>query len=206
MTDLIGWLDQHQGSVMALLTAVYVIATIWLALLMRRSNRLAGEALQRSMEYQKETTRPYVVFDLEDRADDDLLVATLKNIGQRSAHNVRVTTEPRLYTVDPEQAKKIGRGIPAEGLQCVFTQNQVPFLPPGRNILEHIDDLSTFLQKNRDRAFQVQIEYSDSRGETYKESSQINLSYFWWRQTLKKSSRTASVSGSRSSTMPGLDS
>jgi hypothetical protein len=57
MTELINWTNQNQGLVMAGLTFVYVVATLWLVWLGRRQ-------LQLSTELERSRTRPFVLFDL----------------------------------------------------------------------------------------------------------------------------------------------
>ena len=172
MTEWILWLDQRQGSTMVLLTTVYVVATIWVCLLMRRSNRLSSEALQRSVDYQKEMTRPYVVFDF--KFQNKIVNGEISNIGKRLAYDVRMASSPPL--------KRFLDQTP-EGVACIFTENQILYLPPGKTISDSFGASPQFLEEIGETVFRVEISYRDSEGKEYSEETLLNPAFYRERIT-----------------------
>src|SRR5438874_9729531 len=83
--DLIRLCDQHAGFVSAILTGVYVLATLGLVLLGYRQFRLA-------LRLERSRIRPSVIIDMV-TAHAHVHV-TLKNLGQTPAYGVRVLANP----------------------------------------------------------------------------------------------------------------
>jgi hypothetical protein len=76
---LMNWLNQNQGFVMAMLTFVYVIATIVIAVLSVKSNRLAQQNVETIVELEKNRLRPYVIFNLSSSIRKRSMYASIKN-------------------------------------------------------------------------------------------------------------------------------
>jgi len=82
---------------MALLTLVYVFATIILAILALVANHISSKQLKTTILLEKERSRPYLVFDLF--IEDHFVHAIIKNIGQTEARGVTIEITPTLHEV-----------------------------------------------------------------------------------------------------------
>ena len=60
MQDTINWLNANQGATSALLTAIYVIATIILVIITIRGTRIAQQSLIALELFERKRARPYV--------------------------------------------------------------------------------------------------------------------------------------------------
>ena len=61
----VNWLNHNQGFVMAMLTFVYVIATIVVAGLSVKGTRLAQKNIETMVDVERNRLRPYVLFNLK---------------------------------------------------------------------------------------------------------------------------------------------
>jgi hypothetical protein len=101
VSSLIQWFNANSGFAMALLTAVYVVATLVIVLQSRHTNKLQAEALRQSEEIELARKRPYVALSLEferdtaSRYDSSIcLYAHIRNYGAGAAINVLAVTDP----------------------------------------------------------------------------------------------------------------
>ena len=159
---MVHYLNANQGFVMAVLTAVYVVATIILVAFVQRQASLAQKSLDFASRTEKAKYRPYVIFDIV--YDDIVAYARLKNSGTSPAVDVRVSVSPRLRWKDKE------RGIG-------FIEEGVPFLAPDRELSEPFGWGEEFFKQYPDLNFSGSISYVDSDGDTYNENFAIGLSY-----------------------------
>ncbi len=88
---VIEWLNQNQGFVMALLTLVYVAATIVIALLTLKLANLSQKNLDTAIELEKNRLRPYVLFNISSSIAKRNTYASIKNLGLTAAYNVKVS-------------------------------------------------------------------------------------------------------------------
>lgn len=97
MEEIIKWCNLNNGFIMAVLTGVYVIATIVIAWIGARSNAISQKSITTLNEIEQERSRPLV----EVRLENEVPWLTLKvaNLGQTPAYDVRITTTPSLTLV-----------------------------------------------------------------------------------------------------------
>src|SRR5688572_23772795 len=93
---LVNWLNQNQGFVMALLTFVYVIATIVIARLAIKTTRLAQRNLDMALQLERDRVRPYVVFNISSSTAKRYTYASIKNRGLSAAYSVNISIKPAL--------------------------------------------------------------------------------------------------------------
>jgi len=157
------WLNQNNGLIMTSLTAIYVITTCVILRTMRKTNEIAQKSLDNARELERSRVRPYVIFDIV--AEDRCFYAVLRNIGMTPALKVRTTTTPEIKKCVPQYAS------------LCFIQEGVALLAPGQEIRDLIDTTPSYLQKNRDVTYEVNIEYGDVNGQQYKEKSMISVEH-----------------------------
>ena len=97
----IAWANENTGFMMGVLTTLYVIATIWIVLESRRTNKYQARAICQTADLELARNRPYLVFSidakLKTRSDYDAIwyfVASVSNTYKKSAHNARIRTNP----------------------------------------------------------------------------------------------------------------
>lgn len=169
------WFNNNAGFTMALLTAAYVGATMWIVLESRRTNRLQKIVLEQTAALERSRKRPYVMFSIDfervqhRRHDSTVYVyARIRNIGVTSAHNVVVKTSPELK----------GRlGVDAEMRRPAVLNSTITFMPPNHEVKDLVA-VSQFLfedHKDDELRFDVAIAYSDANGEHYEEKYLIDV-------------------------------
>jgi len=173
ITKVIEWSNSNTGFLMALLTAVYVIATLLILYENRRNNRLM-------ISFEKDRKRPHVVFWVESemKTHDQCVnsidfVGKIKNEGESTAHNIKVTTEPKLIA---------RQGVGSDGKEIyrtpTFLEEKTSILVPNQTVSEYIGPTKFLLNDNGDKAldFIVYIEFSDLGGLLYSTEYNIDLS------------------------------
>jgi hypothetical protein len=167
---VLDFLNANQGAIMALLTAVYVMATLvttWMIWrsnsLVRKSNELARQSLEQDLQLERERNRPYVIFDFT--VDDDCLNAVLSNIGKTAALNVMVEIDKPI--------NRVGKG------PIAFVGRPIAFMAPGRTITDGINVAYRVFEgkEEKDLAFVVKVRYSDTRGEGFSEQFNVELNH-----------------------------
>ncbi len=170
MTEIIEWSNRNTGFLMALLTAVYVIATIWIVYESRRSNRLAAL-------FEKDKNRPHVIFWIESEMQTHgqnfsmiEFVGKVRNEGASTAHDIKITSSPKL-SARQDVDKKIYY-TPS------FIENTTSILVPKQMLVEAIGPTKYLLEDNEDKnlKFDVLIEFCDMHGEKYSTNYKIDLS------------------------------
>ena len=159
-------MNLNQGAIIAVLTGVYVVATIITTCMIYRSNcltresiKIGRESMQQDMQFERERNRPYIIFDWD--LDRDWLCAILKNIGKTPALNVKVLVD--------ESMKCIGGGPPS------FIDKTIPFMAPGHELKDIIDIVYDFFKNNTTPSYRVTIEYENMEGQSFKETILIDL-------------------------------
>src|SRR5437762_51934 len=84
LSQFITWCNRNAGFLSALLTLVYVIATLGLVF-------LACLQLRAAFKLERSRTRPVIILDLV--TEHMFVHATIKNFGQTMAHDVKLITE-----------------------------------------------------------------------------------------------------------------
>jgi hypothetical protein len=153
---LADWLNRNQGAVMTVLTFFYVIATILLVWLSRKS-------LKTATELEKNRLRPYVLFNISSSTVTKTTYASIKNLGVTAAYNVKVSIQPELQHMYDTVSPLTGRDI--------------LFLPPGEEITDALDVSHVFHQKYPDPLFEGAVEYENLGGDKFREPFRIDLTF-----------------------------
>ena len=148
---MIDWLNKNSGSVMAALTAVYVISTVVLCIFARRSNSLAWRLY-------KTENRPVVICDIF--VQDTSLYFRLRNIGRTTATNVRLAAEgPAPQLLSDWKAHP----LVAEGITCLPpSAERVSFFcnPGHKDLLKTVRFTVRYTDAYNRRMFEGQHEYN----------------------------------------------
>ncbi len=169
---------------MAILTFVYVIATIFLAYIAWKTSKISVEAkeisedaklissraveisqkqLEKVTELEENRVRPYVIFNIVS-GENLVTLAGIKNYGLTAAYNVKVTITPNL-----------DRAFHQENDESVITSETFSLLPPNFEITDSLGGSPDFYQKYEEPIFSGVISYKDINGKVYEEKFQINL-------------------------------
>jgi len=166
--DVIEWLNSNQGAVMALLTALYVVATASMMRSMSRSNRLAQLSLSQSMLLDRQRTRPYVVFDLDFGNECSGCVhAVLVNKGLTAAYNVKVSITPAIEVVWGSDSPR-----PSGLIELPMAS-----MAPGHREVDFLDTIPGFHQRQPDASFRGELVYEDASGTRYREPISFDFNY-----------------------------
>ncbi|HZI20138.1 MAG TPA: hypothetical protein VEY09_16255 [Pyrinomonadaceae bacterium] len=163
---LVKWLNDNQGFVMAMLTLIYVLTTVGIALLALRANRISQKNIETALRLERNRLRPYVVFNITTSAAHHVY-ATLKNIGLTAASNVCVKVTPRVEYVVGDNERR----------ESALTSQKISFLAPADEVSDLLDATESFYQTYRSPVFQGDISYEDSTGFKYNEPFKIDLTY-----------------------------
>jgi len=159
---MIEFLNYNQGFVMALLTAVYVIATIILVWVAQRQAKLTQQSIDFAAKAEKAKYRPYLVFDIV--YEKIVAYARLLNSGASPALDVKITISQRLKWKDNDDG--IG-----------FIEKGVSFLAPNRELSQPFGWTGEFFEQYPDLKFSGTISYKDAEGHAYSEAFSLDLSY-----------------------------
>lgn len=170
----VNWLNHNQGFVMAILTFVYVIATIVIAGLSVKGTRLAQKNIETMVDLERNRLRPYVLFNLTSSIRKKSTYASIKNHGLTAAYNVKVSIEPPLVHHYDGQSPLIRRDI--------------LFLPPHEEVTDHIDSSPAFHQQYPQPVFEGAVQYEDSNGRKYSEPFRIDLTFLKKRMYVRDAS------------------
>ena len=93
---ILDWMNSNNGMIMALLTFVYVAATIQIL-------KVNKDMVKESVKLREAESRPYVVAYLEERATGGVYLV-IENIGKSMAYNVKVSSDieikyPRIHQI-----------------------------------------------------------------------------------------------------------
>jgi hypothetical protein len=158
------WSNANQGFLLALLTLVYVLATLWLAWLARRQLKLATDL-------EKNRLRPFVIFDLV--VERTFVFAHLRNTGPTPAWDVRISVSPKIQALLGGE-----KTFPAE--ECArpisFIERGIAMLAPGREIKAFIGAWARVRGAHPTLRFEGQVAYADFSGQVYSEPFVADLS------------------------------
>jgi hypothetical protein len=166
----IEWLNNNSGAIMALLTAVYAIATIALYLSSHRSISIAKQL-------HRDVHRPVIVCDF-------VIIHTvtyfrIRNIGTVSACNLRISHEEvNVFKSDTSSSDDKEQEVKTD-LQKGYRnlpdfENGIPFFSPGQEILYFFQGPVSV----EFPMFRFTMKYSDPFGNIYCDKSEINLSIY----------------------------
>jgi hypothetical protein len=164
LNNIIDWLNNNEGFVFAILTLAYVSATIIIAIIMLKSNRLSRKSLELTAELDKRRLRPFLIFDIV--IENHRVHVILKNIGLTAALNVKVDVEPKIM-LEAGSLKK----------ESSIVRDVIQFIAPQRHFSEFIDTSPNFFKRYPDTQFDVKINYRDADGTEYHETSHFDLNF-----------------------------
>ena len=177
--NAVAWANGNTGFMMGVLTALYVIATVWIVWESRRTNKYQADAIRQAADLELARNRPYLVFHVDSKlkthSDNDAtwyFEASVANIGKTSAHNVRITTKP-----DFSAPVGYGEGDELKYRSPTMLTDRISILPPGHIEIEQLGPTHFLYQQfdKKELKFQVFMTYSSSRGEQYKDDYTIDL-------------------------------
>jgi hypothetical protein len=172
MDQVIQWCNSNSGFLNAVLTATYVLATLVIVAVSVHGNRLQRQALEQTLVLENERLRPNVIFDLEFR--DGNVFAVLRNIGLTAAVDVKIHLTPDLK-----------RTIRGQESKCVLTDKVITFLAPSREITDFLASGAEFFQKYPTPVFKVEVSYNGGIDKSFNEPTQIDLSAFIGRLSIR---------------------
>lgn len=150
--------DHHSGFLLALLTAIYVIATLLLVVQSYQQTRLA-------VRLERERTRPYLTFDIV--AHGPAFEGILTNDGLTAAVDVRLKLQPDI---------RVELGGRERGLN--MATRTITLLPPRKSIDEYLGNFEELKLQNDSMRFLAQLSYKDStRQRSYGDDFEIDLSF-----------------------------
>jgi len=173
METVVEWLNDNTGFVMAVLTAIYVVATILIVLESRRTNRLTSI-------WEDERNRPNVIVWIDAKlntrnaySSDIDFYLYVRNDGSRTAHEVSIHSDPELAT---------RHGFDSDGNSIIrvpsLIKESISILVPAQTVSEDIGPTKYFYEDRDDAALKItfEVKYKDSDDKTYSESYAIDLS------------------------------
>lgn len=186
---MIEWLNQNQGFIMAILTFVYVIATIFLVYIAWKTSKISTEAkeisedaklissraveisqkqLEKIAELEENRVRPYVLFNIfsdeNSRTYSHIKNYGLTNYGLTAAFNVKVSIIPELKIHGTEELDTL-------------SSNLIKMLPPDFELKSVVGATHEFHTVYPQSKFDGFIEYENSKTKTFKESFSLDLSF-----------------------------
>jgi hypothetical protein len=159
------WFNDNQGFVMALLTLVYVVTTVAIALLTLRATNLSRKHLETAINLEKNRLRPYVIFNISSSTITRNTFASIKNLGLTAAYNIKVSITPKLNHSF------------ADEMECALTASNILFLPPSEEMIDVLGVSADFHQQNPEPIFHGKVEYEDIEKNKYTEPLQIDLDF-----------------------------
>lgn len=167
---MVDWANINSGFVMALLTLVYVLATLAIVLITARSNAIAINNQKIQMEIELQRVRPYVViyFDLR-WTDSDMAIAFLvvKNIGLTMAKNINIKIEPEpcyFPLVEGQETKKIPYMLTAP----------IPNLAPGQELSDSMGFVANLEESTGSLFFKGSVSYINLADERFEETFAVD--------------------------------
>jgi len=172
LNQIILWTNANNGFLIALLTFVYVVATLAILLAMLKSNRLASKSIQQTAYLENQRLRPYLSFWLEPALDVKQKTyhcyAILKNSGRTIARDIEVITKPTLHTEKIWDRKK-QKYLP------VMLRGKIDHLFPNQQMSDHLGFTASIYEATSPAIFKGSINYKDSQGTVYNENFVLDL-------------------------------
>lgn len=155
--EIIKFLDQHNGFIMAILTFVYVVFTIFIFI----ANSRSVKEMKLSRE---EENRPYIIsyFYLKPKGTAELII---ENIGKSIARNVSIKIFPEF---------KFPKNCPLS--DSYILNKPIPSMPPNYKIKAFVGMTWDFKQKDGSfPIYNIEINYNNTSGKLYRDYYIIDL-------------------------------
>lgn len=170
---MINWLNTNQGFVMALLTAVYVVATFVIAYMAKRSNDLARSNIDTLTKLEKERLKPAIIPEI--LADFPFFSVRVVNQGQTTALEIRFELTPKLRIVlggpNSNPKEKAERPIG-------FIENGIASLPPGSVLSSTIGTFDRIKEACPDLMYHGKVTYRDREGTRYEDEVLLDVRHY----------------------------
>jgi hypothetical protein len=156
---VIEFCDKHSGFVLAVLTTLYVVATVVLVGLTYRQFRFV-------VGLERDRIRPSVNVDIV--YEFLFFHIAVTNFGKTEARNIKIEIQPQIRVL--LAAFDEPKPIP-------FLQDGIMILSPGREIKGTIGSWKAFTSEYPDKKFTGEVSYEDAHGQTYRTPISIDVSY-----------------------------
>ena len=170
MANIIDACNDKAGFIMSLLTAVYVIATGFIAWLTHRSNALTAKGMAVAVKLEQERSKPIIVVDFA--PDIPFFCLRVRNTGQTMAYNIR-------FSISPEPKICLGgkNSVPAvkSESEINFVHNGISSLAPGAEMTSNLGTLDRIEESHGVLNFSGKVHYSDASKISYESPVDIDL-------------------------------
>ncbi|SEW38868.1 hypothetical protein [[Clostridium] fimetarium] len=166
---MISWMNNNQGFVMCLLTAVYVIATIIIVYYNRKS-------INEIKETREAESRPYVFANLISDARDMCFYLQVKNYGKTGAKILELSIEPNLKINSTNNNTKFIENTilaPSQVLQFIVIEERDKTAESSYKVKIEYESLTSSMKKYTEE-YELNVQYIDCVGHT--DSNASNLS------------------------------
>lgn len=165
--EIITYLNENNGTVTAVATAILAIITAiyaYLTYLMYQSNNKST----------KEQVRPYVIFQIYE--EEHFMKMSIQNIGKRPAKDVKIRINPEIDNLE----LSINKNNPLNKLL-----SEQAFIPPGFAIKTILQFMPNYFEtKLPNQIYTISINYKNLDGENFSENYNINLDNYFNRNML----------------------
>lgn len=166
---MIEWLNQNQGFVMSVLTAVYVLATIVIVVYNRKS-------IKEMQESRKAESRPYVFAYLHKDPRDLCFYLRIKNYGKTGALIENIEISPKLKFVGETETKDFLKNVvlaPDQLLQFIVLEQKEETMKCNYNV--GLRYKSTQTDKEQfEESYTLIVQYAHQMGYTDNKTSNIS--------------------------------
>jgi hypothetical protein len=179
MCVVIDFCNSNQGFVMAVLTAVYVIATFVLAYLGIKSNRIARDSIKNLQEMEKERFRPYVYCEFF--FVDIFLNFAVINCGMTQARNIKLKFDSPLCRLKSHSPEAV-----YQKEEIAFLNRTIGSLSPGQKLDTLIGYFGDFRKEYPSCKITCTVSYESFLGTTYEETMILDVTYAESRVSIKR--------------------
>lgn len=165
MNDLIIWCNSNAGFLMAVLTAVYVLATVAIVLISMRANRISQANIEALSKLEEERIRPFVEVEMEN--DIQFITFKVANNGQTAAYDISFEIDrPLKLLLKGKDAENIG--LIEHGIGTLCAKSSKTAL---------IGTFSRFREEYPHMDFTGKVFYNSFKGKSYETPINVNLQH-----------------------------
>ena len=161
---MMDWLNANQGFALALLTALYTIATMVLVGASIRSNRLHAKNIRTIITLEKLRNRPVVLLKFVVTSHTFVSVV-LVNTGKSTAFDIEVSIDPV-----PRRTSSI-----SDRPKVSFLHDKTLSLPPEAELRSLVTSVKDLKDQSSELTYEGQVVYKNSEGEEYSEPFRVDL-------------------------------
>ncbi|MDD5598708.1 MAG: hypothetical protein PHV82_12245 [Victivallaceae bacterium] len=171
--DMIDWLNTNQGVVITMLTGVYVVATLTIAFIAKRSNDLARKNIDTLTMLERERLKPAIMIEIY--ADIPYYCVRIVNCGQTTALDVSFDLKPKLCVL-LGGANSVPRK--EQELPIGFLDNGIVSLPPGGVVSTVIGTFVRIKDVYPDLIFRGRVTYKNRDNTQYNDDVVLDLRHY----------------------------